>query len=265
MSEFKVRKYRIRVDESKRGPETPFTVVFLSDLHNAAFGNENKDLLQEIRNENPAAVFTAGDMLTASKDPRMDVALNLMDELTKMYSVYCVNGNHESRLKDRPEEFQESYEKYVTSIRSLGVHLLENTYEQIEIHRMPITVWGLELPNVYYRHFNPPELTTEKMQELLGAPIGEEFQLLLAHHPAFFEAYAGWGADLTLAGHMHGGVIRLPKIGGIISPQFGISPHYSRGQFTLDDKKMIVSAGLGGHSLNIRINDPPELDVIDFT
>ncbi len=265
MSEFKIRKYRIRVDEPKRGPETPFTVAFLSDLHNASFGKENRDLLQKIRNENPAAIFITGDMLTAGREPQMDVTLDLMDELTKMYSVYCVNGNHESRLEERAEEYGDSYEKYVTNIRSLGVHLLENSYEQIEIHRMPINVWGLELPVEYYRHFNPPMLTAGKMEELLGAPIGDEFQLLLTHHPAFFDAYVSWGADLTLAGHMHGGVIRLPKIGGLISPQFGISPRYSEGQFTKDGKKMIVSAGLGGHNLNIRINDPTELVIIDFT
>ena len=87
---------------------------------------------------------------------------------------------------------------------------------------------------------------------------------MLAHHPAYFDAYASWGADLTLSGHLHGGMIRLPFVGGLVSPQMRLFPKYDKGLYTKKGKKLIVSAGLANHTVNIRINNPPELVVIDF-
>ncbi|MCC8067261.1 MAG: metallophosphoesterase [Clostridiales bacterium] len=264
MPDFKITRYRIRIEENQRGPETPFTAVFLSDLHNASYGENNSRLLKEIRNENPEIVLIAGDMLTSAKEPQMDAALSLMNELTKKYPVYYANGNHESRLKMNTDIYGECYEDYATAIRSCGVHLLENTCEQLEIHRMPVTIWGLETPLEYYGRFHGKELMAEQIEGILGKPIAPGYHLLLAHHPAWFDAYVAWGADLTLSGHLHGGIVRLPLLGGVISPQFRLFPKYDRGLFTQNGKKMVVSAGLGGHTINVRVNNPPELIVLDF-
>ena len=89
MSEFKVTRYRIRVNEELRGPQQPFSAVLLSDLHNASYGEGNSILLQAIRTEKPEAIFVSGDMLISTEQPQMDVALALMDELTKQYPVSC--------------------------------------------------------------------------------------------------------------------------------------------------------------------------------
>ncbi|MCD8105650.1 MAG: metallophosphoesterase [Lachnospiraceae bacterium] len=264
MTDFKVTKYRIRVENGKRGPDTPYSAVFLSDLHNASYGEDNSRLLSEIRNADPQLVFAAGDMLTSSKEPQMDAAIALMNELTRKYPVYYVNGNHESRMRENTEDFQENYEKYVSAIRSYGVHLLENSAERLEIRHMPLCVWGLELPLAYYGHLGSQELTADKVEEFLGKPSDDCYQILLSHNPCFFDAYASWGADLTLSGHLHGGIIRLPLLGGVISPQMRLFPKYDRGLFSQEGKKLIVSAGLGSHTVNIRINNPPELIVLDF-
>lgn len=262
MSEFKVTRYRIRTEEG-RGPDRPFSVVFLSDLHNASYGEENEELLSEIRNENPEAVFVAGDMVTAGPDvPQMDAALGLMDELTKRYPVYYANGNHESRMKQGTRA--ETYERYANTIRSFGVHLLENTKERIELQRMPVTVWGLELESEYFRRGIGRSLSKADVLEKLGEPDAHAYNILLAHHPCYFPAYASWGAQLSLSGHLHGGLVRLPFLGGVVSPQLRLFPRYDRGLYTENGKKMIVSAGLGSHTVNLRINNPPELIVIDF-
>lgn len=265
MSEFKATRYKVRAGEKYRGPDTPFTAVFLSDLHNMTYGEGNNRLLSEIRNENPEVVFVAGDMLTA--DPgnvQMDGAIHLIDQLTKKYPVFYANGNHEHRMKAFPEKYGEAYEKYTNTIRRFGVHLLENGRKKIEIHKMEMTIWGYELPADYFKRGSRKELTVGQMEETLGKAGDDSFQVLLAHHPAFFDVYARWGADLTLSGHLHGGIVRLPFVGGVISPQIKLFPKYDRGLYKEDGKKLIVSAGLGSHTIPLRINNPAELVVIDF-
>ena len=264
MSGFKVTRYKLRTGVRTRGTDRPFSVVFLSDLHNMSDGEDNSALLLEIRNQNPEAVFAAGDMLVGSTEPQMDAAMSLMDELTKKYPVYCVNGNHEQRLKAFPDRYGEQYQKYSDAIKSFGVHLLENSCERLEINRMPITVWGYELPIEYYRRGRKAELLEMQITEVLGAPDENSFNILLAHNPVYFPTYAAWGADLTLSGHLHGGIVRLPFVGGVISPQIRLFPKYTHGMYTENGKKLITSAGLGSHTINLRINNPPELVVIDF-
>lgn len=264
MSNFKVTRYRVRIGNGNRVLERPFSAVFLSDLHNVSYGENNRLLLQEIRNENPALVLVAGDMLTAGRETQMDAAVSLMNELTKRYQVYYANGNHEHRMKEKPEKYGASYERYSNTIKSLGVHLLENGSERLEIQRMALRIWGLELDQTYFRRGGRSVLTASRIDEMLGRPEEGCFHILLAHHPAYFDAYASWGADLTLSGHLHGGMIRLPFVGGLVSPQMRLFPKYDKGLYTKKGKKLIVSAGLGNHTVNIRINNPPELVVIDF-
>ena len=100
MSDFKVTRYKLRASGmSVRGPEEPFSIVFLSDLHNKSYGKGNERLLQEIRNQDPEAVLIGGDLLTSADPPQMEAALDLMKELTRWYPIYAVNGNHEQRFK----------------------------------------------------------------------------------------------------------------------------------------------------------------------
>ena len=109
MADFKVTRYRIRADYNGSRSDSPFSVVFLSDLHDMSYGRENEKLLQEIRNQSPEAVFVGGDMIVGSRFPRTHAAVALMDELTKCYPVYCANGNHEYRLREQPEKYGDAY------------------------------------------------------------------------------------------------------------------------------------------------------------
>lgn len=264
MADFKTAHYKVKIEQDGKSPAQPFSAVLLSDLHNVSYGEKNSRLLQEIRNENPAAVFVAGDMLTTGKEVCMDAAVSLMDELTKKYPVYYGNGNHESRLKGKTQRYGDQYEHYADTIKSFGVHLLENAREELEIQKIKLTVCGLELPLECFGRGRSLIPDRSMISELLGERHDESFHILLAHHPAYFDAYAAWGADLTLSGHLHGGIVRLPFAGGVISPQMRLFPRYDHGLYTLRRKKMIVSAGLGTHTIPLRINNPPELVVIDF-
>ena len=264
MPDFKVTRYRLRIGSEKRDLEQPFSAVFLSDLHNASYGEGNSRLLQEIRNENPELILVAGDMITASSETSTDASIALMGELTKQYPVYYANGNHEYRMKQNTDKYQDAYERYSDAIKSLGVHLLENGSARVELYKVLFRIWGLELDQSYFRRGRTAQLTSSVIEGLLGKPDEQCYNILLAHHPSYFPAYAVWGADLSLSGHLHGGMIRLPFLGGVVSPQVRLFPKYDKGMYMLDGKKLIVSAGLGNHTVNLRINNPPELVVIDF-
>lgn len=265
MSDFKVTRHRVRISDVQPNLRRPFSAVFLSDLHNVSYGEGNSRLLQEIRNENPELVLVAGDMLTAGREPAMDAAMSLMNALTRSCQVYYANGNHEHRMKVNTERYGDSYERYSNAIKSFGVHLLENTGTDLDIEGAKLAVWGLELPGEYFKKGRAERLTQEQVAELLGRPRGDSFNILLAHHPVYCEAYAAWGADLTLSGHLHGGIVRLPLLGGVISPQMRLFPKYDRGLYKVDGRRLIVSAGLGSHTIPLRVNNPPEMIVIDFT
>lgn len=263
MSEIKVSHYKIRGTQSR--PAQPFSMVLLADLHNASFGPHNEELLQEIRSADPKAVLIAGDMVVAKgKRFAADAAIELLGELTRRYPVFYANGNHEDRLEQKREVFGEAYESYVEEIQSLGVHLLLNSRQFLEVNRMKMAIYGFRPDWKYYRHGQSEKMSAGELTEALGEPEPGLFHILLAHHPNYFEAYARWGADLTLSGHLHGGMIRLPVLGGVVSPGWTLFPKYDHGMFALEEKKMIVSAGLASHTIKLRLNNPPELVVIDF-
>lgn len=102
----------------------------------------------------------------------------------------------------------------------------------------------------------------KELDELLGRPSKEKFEILLAHTPKYAETYVKWGGDLIFSGHYHGGMMRLPFLGGVISPDFRLFPKYSKGQFTFGEQHLIVGAGLGEHTIPLRIWNPRELVMV---
>ena len=105
-------------------------------------------------------------------------------------------------------------------------------------------------------------MEVDYIKDCLGDCKEDSFHVLLAHNPTYFETYAKWGADLTLSGHLHGGIMRLPILGGVIAPSYHLFPKYDAGLFRIGNQKMIVSVGLGSHSIKIRLFNPPKIDVI---
>lgn len=238
--------------ERARNGRTLRTIV-VADLHNNRYGKRNERLLEEIRRRKPERILIPGDMVVNEKKSNR-IALAFLEELAKLkVPIYYSMGNHEYRFRERTPEAFAAYRKRV---RELGIFFLDN--EKIK-DPSGLSVWGLTLPPEYFQKLGrAPELTREALRELLGtADAGAN--LLLAHNPAFFEAYAAWGAQATLSGHMHGGVARLPLFGGVISPQWKLFPKYDAGKFSLGNAQLYVSRGLGTHTLPLRLFNRPEL------
>ena len=234
----------------------PKRLVFLTDLHEKSFSRDNRLLREELSRIDPDFVLAGGDLVTCPKDrEEYAVSLSLMRFLAERWPVYYAPGNHEDRMRTRNTD-------YFSELEKAGVTFLEN--ESAEAAE-DIRITGVRLDHVYYRtRFRIPVLSPGYLKETVGEADMERFQILLLHSPQFFEDCAAWGADLTLSGHFHGGTIRLPYLGGLMTPQYQFFRRECAGRFEKDGKTMIVGRGLGTHSVNIRLNDRPQIVVVNL-
>lgn len=234
--------------------------ILLSDLHNKSFGKNNDKLYNAIVKQKPDGILIAGDMYTSEVNERYLETAEFVSRLSEKYSVYYGNGNHEHKTRIEPEIFGDMYEDYMGRVKSAGTTVLIN--EDVMLPPYNMNIYGLEMERSYYKKFSNRHMETTYLEKLLGKPDPDSFNLLIAHNPEYFETYAKWGADLTVSGHVHGGLMRLPVLGGVISPKLRIFPRYDGGRFEKEGKIMILSRGLGTHTLPIRIFNPGELIVI---
>ncbi|HIY31173.1 MAG TPA: metallophosphoesterase [Candidatus Mediterraneibacter avicola] len=263
---FKVTKYSIKSEKFPAGGKT-VKIVFLSDLHNREYGRENENLYQALRTEWPDLILIGGDMLVGKDRVSYEPALKFVRKLPAICPVYYANGNHEQRMKENPKEYSYSYADYKTVLEEAGVVFLENETETVRIGQTTLDICAVELPLETYRKMKKANVTSQDIGNLAGDQAGSQdrvtpqaaYRILLAHNPAYMDAYKAWGADLILSGHLHGGIVRIPGLGGVISPQAFLFPRYS-GELTLEgDQTVIVSRGLGTHTIHLRLFNTPEL------
>ncbi len=260
-STFKMKRYVIY--HRKIGKEADgVKIAFLSDLHNNCYGRGNSKLIQVIQDEKPDFVLIGGDMIIGKKGKDMGNAHTLLQNLSMQFPIYYANGNHETRMKFNPDEYEDRYREYEQELRKMGIHLLCN--DTVVLPDKKITITGLELDEYYYQKLQKVQMSEKAMEEFVGPSDEERFQILLAHHPEFFERYTEWGANLTLSGHNHGGMVRLPFLGGIVSPQYQLFPKYDGGKYEKGENTMILSRGLGTHTIKIRFFNVPELCMIEL-
>ncbi|MBR1393747.1 MAG: metallophosphoesterase [Ruminococcus sp.] len=222
-------------------------ILHLSDLHKKRYGEGFNNLINSCAFLEPDYIFFTGDLFSRTETD-MEPKLVLMKRLMKLAPVYYVVGNHETDRPDRSQVLNEAMLK-------LGVHVLINSSEQITLGDEHINVIGTALPREHYRNTKGGfsgrmAVTKELLDRLVGRPEAGNVNLLLSHDPLPFEAYAEWGADLTFSGHVHGGVVRLPFVGGLLSPERRFFPKYTKGLYRIGEAQMAVSAGLGKFRLN---------------
>ena len=257
MKTFRIKKYEIVSSKIKEG-EIRF--AFLSDLHGLEFGEDNSELLHAVRGFSPDAVLCTGDMLVRSEPETLGTAKALLKKLAEEFPVYLSLGNHEYKLlvSEAYESMRETYKAYEQELETGGIHILHNQYMEATIKENRIGVYGLELPLCYYDKFFSQKLTEEEITGFLGERK-KEFSILLAHNPRYGKSYFSWGADLILSGHYHGGVVRCGENIGLVSSHLRIFPPFCCGKFTRGEQNMIVSAGLGEHTIPVRFHNPREL------
>ncbi len=233
-----------------------YTIVQISDLHNEEFGKDNARLIKKIKETNPDIIVITGDLLDSYNTdiPKAEV---FVKEVVKIAPTYYTTGNHEYRLYD-------DYLKFEETMKSVGVRVLHNEGEVVEIDGKYIQILGLDA-NMYQngRYYVPSNENVQVYEELSKLNIEDLYSVLLSHRPELFDIYVDENIDLTLTGHTHGGQVRIPFIGGVIAPnQDGLFPKYDSGLFSEDGSTMIISRGLGNSSFPIRIFNKPEIVVI---
>ena len=265
---FVVREYTIESDKIKEEQK----LVVLADLHNKKYGSNNEKLLKAIGDVNPDMVLTAGDILTAKPGKSFETAASFMEKVAAKYPIYYGLGNHEYRMKIYPEDYGDAYDRYISRLKKAGIIILDNETAEIRIRKMKksesdsdyfiLRITGASIERLYYKRFRKIKMDEFYLNGLIGTPKEDVYEILLAHNPEYFEEYAAWGADLVLSGHVHGGIMKLPILGGVISPKLVLFPKYDGGRFEEKDSTMILSRGLGMHTLPIRVFNPGELVVI---
>ena len=242
---------------STKVPEsfTCFEIAQVSDLHNTEFGEENSKLLELLSEVEPHIIVLTGDLID-SRHTDIEIALDFAGKAAQIAPVYYVSGNHEARVP--------VYEELKTGLAEAGVTVLENQKVQITRDGESITLMGIQDPSFRtdYLFGDAESISRQAISGLQNESDG--FTVLLSHRPDLFDVYVDVGVDLIFSGHAHGGQFRLPFIGGLVAPNQGFFPKYDAGRFDEGNTTMIVSRGVGNSIIPFRINNPPELVVVEL-
>lgn len=255
---FVIRRYQFTSDRIKQNTK----LVMLSDLHNCRYGEDNAQLLAAIEAQNPDLIILAGDMITASRREKTAHTVRFIEKLKNRYPLYYTYGNHEQKIFLK-EEYRETAERFEKESTEAGISFFNNCHSTLSDRG--ISLYGLMLDHSYFRRFHTKEMPEGYMDSLLGKPEDNTYRILIAHNPDYFPQYAAWGADLVLSGHIHGGIIRVPFLGGFISPAVRFFPKYDGGLFTEGKSSMVLGRGIGTHAPKVRFLNPGELVVVELT
>ncbi len=215
-------------------------VVQVSDLHDAAFGEEQQNLIAKVAEQEPDLIFVTGDVVDSNRY-NLEQSLQAVEGFVELAPVYYVTGNHEIAT-GKVDEIK-------SSLSQLGVTVLSNEVETLPIEGQTIEVFGIDDP-------------------LNGIPIADALakhprtdlpRLTLSHRPEVFEEYVRSEQSLVFSGHAHGGQIRIPGLGGLIAPGQGFFPNYTAGVYEEGETQMVVSRGLGNSLFPVRIFNRPEV------
>lgn len=224
-----------------------FRIVQLSDLHGSSFGEGNARLIEKVRAEEPELIALTGDFLDEGKTERELPELEaLVRELAAIAPVYFVSGNHDWASG-------EAYTLFET-LGSAGAVCLRNEHLRLERGGDSIVLAGVDDPNGPAEMPEPDEFVAQLRKE---AP--EDFVLLLAHRAYWAERYPELDVDLILCGHTHGGIVRLPFVGGLAASNMGLFPEYDAGLFELPGYTLFISRGLGNSVPLPRFLNTPEI------
>lgn len=225
-----------------------YKIVQVSDVHS----DDVPGLSAEIKNEKPDIIVSTGDLVHHKGG--FDNALSLCDAMLDIAPVYAVSGNH--------DEWRSDFSDLQRMLKDLGVTLLKNKSMELEKNGAKIGISGID---------DPFSVVSQKINEYLEDALKQltlfdGYNILLFHRANWLDYFAKAGFDMIISGHMHGGQMRIPFVGGIMSPRSSwasgkpiLFPKYVGGRYSFSDTELIVSRGLGNPMLIPRIFNRPEL------
>ena len=232
-----------------------YRIAHISDLHNTEMGKENERLLRMLKEAEPDMIAITGDLIDCRRTD-MEVALQFTGAAMEIAPCYYVTGNHEARIAE--------YDELKERLTEQGVIVLEDARINLEQSGETIVLMGVNDPGFPTDSLGDDSGTvmTRKLQALSQDDDG--FTILLSHRPELFASYVDSSIDLVLSGHAHGGQFRLPFVGGVLVPNQGWFPEYDAGLFEEKATTMIVSRGIGNSVFPFRINNRPEVILVEL-
>jgi len=218
------------VKNAKLPPEFDgYKIVHLSDIHCHRIGKGNEKLIEAVNEQKPDMIAITGDTIT-----RRTKDISMIEELLRgicgKVPILAIPGNHEF---DSPQEMQALLKLY----KKYGVTFLNGGHTKIAKNGAEIYIYGAEIVKKRPRFY----FSAEGMKPLYP----QKFGILLNHFSNQFGRVAGAGYDLVLSGHLHGGIIRLPIIGGLFGNKMSLFPKYSSGMFEENGSTLISNCGVG--------------------
>lgn len=247
--DLEISRYEVN---SQKLPESfdGFKIVQLSDLHGAEFGEDGMELVDKVGSLEPDMIALTGDFVTDEGD--LAAVEKLAARLVKLCPVYFVSGNH---------EFGSGLAVKVRNIlERAGVKYLSNEYLTISRGEDGILLGGVEDPLDYADMLSPDELA-QKMND--AAP--DAFKILLGHRNYWMTEYPELPVDLIFCGHAHGGLIRIPGVGGLIGTDRRLFPDFDAGEYNNGRYTLIVSRGLGNSVPIPRVFNRPEIVCVELS
>ena len=235
--------------ENQRIPDgfDQFRIVQISDLHNARFGKDNQRLIGKIESCDPDVIVITGDLVD-SYFTNIPVSLSFVKQACKLAPVYYVSGNHECCLDS------EEFEELMNGLEEAGAVVLEDECIPLESKDDSISLIGLK----------DESLQGGMLRILTEQAAPSQLSLLLAHEPQYLDSYSECQVDLVFSGHAHGGLVRIPFIGGLIAPDQGFFPKYTEGMHESGDTTMVISRGIGNSSVSVRLFNRPEIVCVEL-
>ena len=237
----------------------PFSIVLVSDLHEHQFGRDNEKLAVKIREQSPDLIIIDGDMINGDSE-NADTAVELVRALKETAPVYYSFGNHEYSYMEA------GHEDLTEELEAAGAVVLNYQSIDIDVKGNQIRLGGL------YEYGFETGMQSEEENER-AIPYLEEYAdtdrylIMCAHRPESFYPWDmadQWGIDLVLSGHLHGGQVIIPGVGGLYNSLDGFFPKFDYGQYKLGDSDMVITRGLGSNPKMLpRFNNPPEIAVVE--
>ncbi|MCR5521424.1 MAG: metallophosphoesterase [Lachnospiraceae bacterium] len=238
--------------------EKKFRIVIVSDLHCTRFGKKNIRLIEKIKALHPDIMIVAGDVINGRAEDS-EYAEEFFDALNQAgIKAYYTFGNHEQKLSLIGEDIFDAYES------NIGFHVTVLNNKTVSVDGA-IELKGLLIPLKMYRdRYCEIEKYFDAVKLAGRFEDNGHYHILVAHDPTYAELYKEIDADLIIGGHLHGGIIRIPFIGGIISPRHRLFPRRTRGMYDIGKSKLLVTSGVGWHALPFRFCNDPQICVLDI-
>lgn len=238
-----------------------FRIVLISDLHDHQFGNGNKKLVERIKEQSPDFIVMDGDMLNGNSE-NDEVVVTLVNKLSEIAPVYYSYGNHEYYYIDA------GHDDLQQDLENAGATVLNHQIIDITVNGNSIRLGGL-YEYGFETGMQSEEENAQAISYLEKLVNTDRYLIMCAHRPESFYCWNWadtWGLDLVLSGHLHGGQVIIPGIGGLYSSLDGFFPRYDYGQYKLGNSDMLITRGLSSNRKVLpRFNNPPEIVVVDVT